>query len=162
MARIELKGYRTKSGNHFEGGASKIPVMFQEQKRINDEWLGPWGSKMAGGDSGLDGVASSVVKSISEDYRHYDIYFDDLDGMRLKSPMSWHLGMMAHDLVSRLSGYYQSVCAIHQHDDPEHNIFEIHLLISTPSQRENRQQDTIHELRILENYITVLMAQYSR
>jgi hypothetical protein len=41
-------------------------------------------------------------------------------------------------------------------------MLEIHLLISTPSQRENRQQDTIHELRILENYITVLMAQYSR
>ena len=162
MARIELKEYRTKSGNHFEGGASKIPVMFQEQKRINDEWLGPWRSSMTGGESGLDGVASSVVKSISEDYRYYVIYFDDLDGMRLKSPMSWHLGMMAHDLVSRSSGYYQSVCAIHQHDDPEHNIFEIHLLISTPSQRENRQQDTIHELRILENYITVLMARYSR
>jgi hypothetical protein len=59
-------------------------------------------------------------------------------GCAFKSPMSWHLGMMAHNLVSRFSGYYQSVCAIHQHDDPEHNIFEIHLLISTPSQRADR------------------------
>ena len=83
MARIELEEYRTKSGNHFEGATSKIPVMFQEQKRINDEWLGPWRSKMTGGETGLDGIASSVVKSISEDYRHYVIYFDDLDGMRL-------------------------------------------------------------------------------
>lgn len=158
MAKIELKEYR----NHVEGGASNIPVMFHEQKRVNDEWLGPWGSKMAGGELGLEGASSNATKTIPGDYRHYVICFDDLDGMRLRSPMRWYLEMIAHDLVSRFSGYYQTICSIQQHDDPEHNIFEIHLLISIPSQRADRQQDTMHELRILENYMTLLMAQYSR
>lgn len=45
MAKVELKEYRLACGNRMEGCASKIPVLFGEQEKNNDEWYGPWEGK---------------------------------------------------------------------------------------------------------------------
>lgn len=156
MAKVELKEYRLACGNRMEGYASKIPVFFGEQEKSNDEWYGPWEGKKIHGEIESKDISPSVLKSISGGYRHYVITFDDRDVRRLPSPLYFYLQVIVNELVVRFFGYNHAIGMIHEQENPE-----IHLLLTTPGQSVDRQEDIVFEQRILENYMVLLMAKHS-